>query len=130
MHLIRTIVLLPRVRMLIAGGLSTGIAYASFLFFNSLSIHYTLASTLSLFCYLACNFLMNRLWSFESTADWRPEMRKLVSLHGTNQLVILIGLTGLVELQIATEEVAQFCMQTIIAGSNFILVPMIFGHRK
>jgi putative flippase GtrA len=122
----KTIIASPRMRMLIAGGISLAVAYATFLSLIAFGIHYLFASVVNFLTYLVVNFCLNKLWAFRSKGNTRKQAVAHASLHLGNQIMIMLGLYLLVELVEIPAAWSQIIMQLIAFVVVFILTPIIF----
>lgn len=116
----------PRVRMLIAGGISVITAYAAFLLLLTIGIHYLIASVMNFLTYLVVNFTLNKLWAFKSKGNTKKQAVQHTGLHLGNQLMIMLGLWLLVEKAGIPAEWSQIIMQVIAFVTVFTLTPIIF----
>lgn len=119
----------PRVRMVLAGGLSVILAYATFLLLIALDVHYLLASVANFVVYWVVNFSLNRHWAFKSVGNARQEALAHVSLHLGNQVMIMVGLYVLVEFVSVPAAWSQIIMQIIATVTVFLVTPLIFENK-
>ena len=119
----------PRVRMLIAGGVSLAAAYLTFLILISIGVHYLVASVVNFLTYLVVNFILNKNWAFKSAGNTKRQATAHTSLHLGNQLLIMAGLWLLVEQANVPPAWAQAIMQIIVTVTVFIVTPIIFRDK-
>lgn len=119
----------PRVRMLLVGGVSLVVAYASFLILISIGVHYLVASVVNFFVYLAVNFTLNKTWAFKSHGNIKKQALAHTCLHLGNQLLIMLGLWVLVEKAGIPAAWSQAIMQIVVTTVVFVVTPLIFKDK-
>jgi len=112
--------------MVLVGAVSVLLAYAAFLVLIVIGVHYLLASIGSFVTYWVINFILNKRWAFKSVGNGRRQALAHVSLHLGNQVLILAGLYGLVELATIPAAWSQIIMQVVVTLTAFIITPIIF----
>lgn len=124
-----TLLVSPRVRMILVGGVSLVTAYLSFLILINIGVHYLIASVANFLIYLVVNFTLNRNWAFQSNGNTKQQAVAHTSLHLGNQLLIMLGLWLLVEQAHVSAAWAQALMQVMVTGLVFVVTPLIFTDK-
>ena len=125
----KKIIASPRMRMLLVGALSVTFAYTTFLLLITLGVHYLIASVANFVTYLLINFSLNKIWAFKSKGNAKKEAIAHFSLHLGNQMVIMVGLYGLVEWVSIPAAWSQIIMQVIAFFIAFTITPIIFKNK-
>lgn len=129
MNTLQKIITSPRVRMVIVGGLSVALAYATFFVLIQLGAHYQVASLFNFVMYFVINFTLNRVWAFKSSGNVKTQALAHASLHLGNQLMIMTGLYVLVELGGIHAAWSQLLMQVLATLAVFLITPLIFRNK-
>ncbi|MBI4086540.1 GtrA family protein [Candidatus Kaiserbacteria bacterium] len=116
-------------RMLLAGWVSTGVAYVVYVVLVNLGMHYQTASMVNFMVYWIINFSLHRLWTFKSSGRIRRQVVAHFVLHFANQLLIMLGLFFLVEWLGMLSAYALLIMQGVTTIIIVRCTPAIFKRK-
>ena len=112
------------VRYGISGGLSVGIEYLVFLFFNQLHNPLVVANSISCLVGLVISFFLHKYWSFGGTQQHQTRAQFLgyITLAGINLVLTNVLIVFLVNILGVAPEIAKLLVMATVVIWNFLIM--------